>query len=216
MDLERAYLDDDISPETANKMARKAGIKALYSGVINSEAKILLKASQFTTLTDAIQKTIEYSTEQGNTSNAQLLNFERRSNNFNNNHRNNSSNNQNFSTKNNNFYKNKPNTNRYNDDGVQTRPINYNNNSSGNNFNGNNRYNRNNYNNRNRFNNNFHRQNYGNQNGNNRYNRYNNENHNQRRIHIIHADDRNIIQPEQAQTDRNEEQNNPNLHFLGQ
>ena len=64
-------------------MARKASIKALYGGVRNQEVKVVLKAGQFNTLTDAIQKTIELSTEQPSTSSAQVLKFNRGNNNNN-------------------------------------------------------------------------------------------------------------------------------------
>ena len=62
LDLEKAYIDDDIPAETSAKMARKAAIKALYGGVRNQEVKVVLKAGQFNTLTNAIQKN-ELSTE---------------------------------------------------------------------------------------------------------------------------------------------------------
>lgn len=57
--LERAYITEKIPVDTANKMAVKQGVKALYSGIRNSETKILLKAAEFTTLTAAIEKAIE-------------------------------------------------------------------------------------------------------------------------------------------------------------
>lgn len=59
LDLERAYIGEQIPYETATKMSVMAGIKALAAGVKCSEKKTLLKAGQFNTLTAAVEKALE-------------------------------------------------------------------------------------------------------------------------------------------------------------
>lgn len=59
LDLERAYIDEHVPIDTASRMAVKAGVKALASGVRNPETTTLLKAGQFTTLASAVEKMIE-------------------------------------------------------------------------------------------------------------------------------------------------------------
>lgn len=57
--LEKAYLSENIPIDVATRMATKQGVKALCSGVRNTETKLLLKAGQFSTLSAAIEKTVE-------------------------------------------------------------------------------------------------------------------------------------------------------------
>lgn len=60
LDLERAYISDKIPVETASKMAVKAGVKALASGLRSEETKLIIKAGQFSTLSSAIEKVTEH------------------------------------------------------------------------------------------------------------------------------------------------------------
>lgn len=59
LELERAYISEDVPVETASRMAVKAGVKALASGVKNNETRLLLKAGQFSTLSSAVEKLTE-------------------------------------------------------------------------------------------------------------------------------------------------------------
>lgn len=59
IELERAYISDDVQLETATKLATNAGIKALISGIRNNETRLLLKAGQFDSLAKAVQKATE-------------------------------------------------------------------------------------------------------------------------------------------------------------
>ncbi|XP_062562477.1 uncharacterized protein LOC134225994 [Armigeres subalbatus] len=59
LELERAYINEHVPVDTASRMAVKAGVKALFSGIRNEETKILLKAGQFTSLSSAIEKITE-------------------------------------------------------------------------------------------------------------------------------------------------------------
>lgn len=57
--LETTYLAENIPIGTAGKMAVKAGIKALYNGIKNSQTQLILKAGTFETLNAAIGKAAE-------------------------------------------------------------------------------------------------------------------------------------------------------------
>ena len=59
LELERAYINEQVPVDTASRMAVKAGVKALASGIRSEETKLLLKAGQFTTLDSAIEKITE-------------------------------------------------------------------------------------------------------------------------------------------------------------
>lgn len=52
--LETAYINDNIPIETATKMANKAGIKALASGLRNTNTQVIIKASTFSNLNEAV------------------------------------------------------------------------------------------------------------------------------------------------------------------
>lgn len=71
--LERAYIAEKIPVDTAQKMAIKQGVKALYTGVKNPETKILLKAAEFKTLSAAIEKTVENEKSSSNANHSQLM-----------------------------------------------------------------------------------------------------------------------------------------------
>lgn len=60
LDLERAYLNEQVPVDTATRMSVKAGVKALVSGIRSEESKLLLKAGQFTSLSSAIEKITEH------------------------------------------------------------------------------------------------------------------------------------------------------------
>lgn len=62
LDLERAYISENVPVDTATRMSVKAGVKALAAGVKNSETRLLLKAGQFSTLTAAVEKVTENET----------------------------------------------------------------------------------------------------------------------------------------------------------
>lgn len=64
LDLEKSYLGEQIPAATASKMATKAAVKALAAGVKNKETSLILKASSFATLNEAIQKVAENETPQ--------------------------------------------------------------------------------------------------------------------------------------------------------
>lgn len=59
LELERAYISENVPLETASRMAVKAGVKALANGVKNNESKLLLKAGQFSTVSLAVEKLTE-------------------------------------------------------------------------------------------------------------------------------------------------------------
>ncbi|XP_062549700.1 myb-like protein P [Armigeres subalbatus] len=63
LELERAYLNENVPLDTATKLATGAGIKALTNGVKNDETKLLLKAGQFTALSKAVEKASENEAE---------------------------------------------------------------------------------------------------------------------------------------------------------
>lgn len=54
--LKSVYLGDNIPEAIAQKMATKHGVDALIRGTKNNEARIVLKAGNFTNINDAIQK----------------------------------------------------------------------------------------------------------------------------------------------------------------
>lgn len=66
LELERAYINEQIPVETAARMSVKAGIKALASGIKSEEIKLILKAGQFNSLTSAIEKITENSSNASN------------------------------------------------------------------------------------------------------------------------------------------------------
>lgn len=202
--LEAAYLNEEIPLNTAAKMATKAGVKALATGLKNPEAKLLIKAGQFSTLTSAIEKALEHSADQESTAPAQVLNFNRGNSNRNfynptNNHRNRGA--YNNHTPPANFNRRNYNTNGY---------------SNNNNFNDRRNNNPNNNRGRNNFNNNRPNNNhYANNNNNNRTTWQNGYHNNQRRIYATSAENQipnSRQQPEQQNINNNV--NNP--HFLGQ
>lgn len=59
LELERAYLNEQVPVDTATRMSVKAGVKALASGIRSEESKLLIKAGQFTSLSSAIEKITE-------------------------------------------------------------------------------------------------------------------------------------------------------------
>lgn len=73
MDLERAYISEEIPVDTALRMAVKAGVKALAAGVRNSETRLLLKAGQFNTLSAAVEKITENESAGSNSSTSQIM-----------------------------------------------------------------------------------------------------------------------------------------------
>ena len=54
--LASQYIDETIPANKANQMATKAGIETLIDGINNSEAKVILKAGNFKTISEATQK----------------------------------------------------------------------------------------------------------------------------------------------------------------
>lgn len=64
LDLEKSYIGDQIPAATASRMATKAAVKALAAGVKNKETSLILKASNFATLNEAIQKVAENESQQ--------------------------------------------------------------------------------------------------------------------------------------------------------
>ena len=54
--LASQYIDETIPAIKANQMATKAGIETLISGITNPEARIILKAGNFNTISEATQK----------------------------------------------------------------------------------------------------------------------------------------------------------------
>lgn len=73
MELERAYISEEIPVDTALRMAVKAGVKALAGGVKNSETRLLLKAGQFNTLSAAVEKITENESAGSNSSTSQIM-----------------------------------------------------------------------------------------------------------------------------------------------
>lgn len=63
IDLEKAYLGDEVPLDTATKLANNAGIRGLTNGIKNEQTKLLLKAGQFTTISKAIEKASELEAE---------------------------------------------------------------------------------------------------------------------------------------------------------
>lgn len=59
LELENCYLAENVPVDTATKLATRAGVKALTTGVRHTETQIILKAGQFNTLASAIEKAIE-------------------------------------------------------------------------------------------------------------------------------------------------------------
>lgn len=59
LELERAFISEDVPLETASRMAVKAGVKALAAGVRNNETRLLLKAGTFSTISSAVEKMTE-------------------------------------------------------------------------------------------------------------------------------------------------------------
>lgn len=57
--LNSLYVQQKIPADVACKMATKAGVESLIAGTNNPEIKLILKASSFNTIGDAIQKTLE-------------------------------------------------------------------------------------------------------------------------------------------------------------
>lgn len=54
--LSTLYIENQIPPNVANKMATKAGVDTLINGVSNTELKIILKANEFDSIQKAIKK----------------------------------------------------------------------------------------------------------------------------------------------------------------
>ena len=54
--LASQYIDETIPANKANQMATKAGIETLINGISNSEAKLILKAGNFSKISEATQK----------------------------------------------------------------------------------------------------------------------------------------------------------------
>lgn len=84
LELERAYISEDVPVATASRMAVKAGVKALAGGVKNNETRILLKAGQFTTLSSAVEKLTENESTNNTSS---VMSYRTHRGNFNNNSR---------------------------------------------------------------------------------------------------------------------------------
>lgn len=83
LDLERAYISEDVPVATASRMAVKAGVKALASGVKSSETRLLLKAGQFSTLSSAVEKVTE--NESPNNNSCSVLTYRTQNNRYNSN-----------------------------------------------------------------------------------------------------------------------------------
>lgn len=64
LDLEKSYLSEQIPAAAASKLATKAAVKALAAGVKCKESSLILKASNFATLNEAIQKVTENEPQQ--------------------------------------------------------------------------------------------------------------------------------------------------------
>lgn len=60
--LQATYVEAGVPTAVAKQMATKAGVDALTSGVTNNEARLILKASTFTDINQAIQKVTENAT----------------------------------------------------------------------------------------------------------------------------------------------------------
>lgn len=71
--LRATYIASGVPDNVAKKMATKAGVDALATGVTNHETRIILKAGNFTDVKQAIQKVAENANS--NTNNSQILNF---------------------------------------------------------------------------------------------------------------------------------------------
>lgn len=63
LQLERAYLSENVPIETATKLATNAGLKALSTGAKNNDVKQLFKFREFNSLTKAIEKASEIESE---------------------------------------------------------------------------------------------------------------------------------------------------------
>ena len=70
--LENTYIKQRVPATVAKSMSTKAGLNALINGINTPETKLILKAGNFTSIKEAIQKAQENSTE--NTNSAQVLN----------------------------------------------------------------------------------------------------------------------------------------------
>ena len=62
LELERAYLNENVPVITAERLSVKAGIKALTSGIKSEETKLTLKAGQCNTIASAVEKITENDT----------------------------------------------------------------------------------------------------------------------------------------------------------
>lgn len=71
--LPTLYIENQIPPNVANKMATKAGVDTLINGVSNTELKIILKANEFDSIQKAIKKINESQSEQ-----SQVFSFQSR------------------------------------------------------------------------------------------------------------------------------------------
>lgn len=59
LELEKCYLAENVPVDTATKLATRAGVKALTTGIRSDETKTILKAGQFNTIASAMEKAIE-------------------------------------------------------------------------------------------------------------------------------------------------------------
>lgn len=69
--LENTYITQQIPANVAKTMATKAGITALVNGILSNETKLILKAGNFTSIKEALQKVLDNASE--NSNNAQML-----------------------------------------------------------------------------------------------------------------------------------------------
>ncbi|XP_055635701.1 uncharacterized protein LOC129775246 isoform X3 [Toxorhynchites rutilus septentrionalis] len=81
LNLERAYLNENVPLETATKLATNAGLKALSTGARNNEIKQLLKYREFNSLTKAIEKASEIESEKLLSDSAKVFAYNKRNNN---------------------------------------------------------------------------------------------------------------------------------------
>lgn len=77
--LENSYIVQKVPEEVAKAMTTKAGVNALINGTSASETKLILKAGNFASIKDALQKVQEFSID--NSSNSQIFNIRNKQNN---------------------------------------------------------------------------------------------------------------------------------------
>ncbi|XP_055837524.1 translation initiation factor IF-2-like [Episyrphus balteatus] len=96
--LETAYISDGLSPQLAKSYSAQSAVKAIKTNAKSSEVKMLMRAGQFSTASEALTKFIELGAESTDTVNINYINKSRNFNKYR--ERGNSSQ---FSQRNNNF-----------------------------------------------------------------------------------------------------------------